>query len=347
MEKEERHYKFDRYMATLYLLLLILVGLTFLFTFWGSRSQVYPTNLFAGKMVFSSPKNILEIFTPQFVFSFLALFANMPTLQYWMFYHAFMPIFLRRKAQKRQGTVIDAHIKKPMGGIIVTLSGLTHNGKAVNKKQITSKNGRYSFFEDSGIYKINVDNPGYDVQVELGSSDASLKMSKGLIELYESSIIAPDIVLIPSISSSLKVSQKIDSLIILKFAVLLIGLAAAVIIRLMIPDIINTVIVLYYIILLVALVWTLKPFASLGDVRDKISKSPIKGAVVAIYNAYTNDQVTTQLTNGDGQYSFVLESGQYNMLVAKNGYEPLRSNSFTISPTSPTPALKVLLSKRK
>ncbi len=341
------HSKVRNYVNLAVLISIGLIGLSFLFSFLNIRKGwIYNNDLNLIDPETTLPGNLLRIFAPQFLFGLIGLFPNLSILQYWMFYHAFMPLFLRKPKGKKAGIVKDAHTGKPVSGIIVSLVGLSHSGRSVNKKQITNKDGQYSFFEESGVYKITIDNPGYKTDIKISPEDAFLEKAKGLIELVEPGIIAPDINISANTQGTLSVSQKIDFLLILKFSILLLGLTTAVIVRTIIPDLINTAIVFYYIALIIAQLIAIKPFNSTGVIVDKETKLPIKGAVVAVYNALTKNQVATQISNANGQYSLVLEAGTYNMFIAKDGYTPYRTKDFKISSKALSPDIKILLSKK-
>ncbi|MDD3648398.1 MAG: hypothetical protein PHS44_07945, partial [Candidatus Dojkabacteria bacterium] len=57
-----------------------------------------------------------------------------------------------------------------------------------------------------------------------------------------------------------------------------------------------------------------------GKLYDSKSKKGIVGGFVRLFDAKQNKLIDNQITDKTGRYSFIAESGKYNLLAAKEGY---------------------------
>ncbi len=240
--------------------------------------------------------------------------------------------FLFRRRRKKWGIVYNSLTKQPVDLAIVRLYK-KENAQLIQSR-VTDKIGRYSFLVDIGRYYIVVTKPRFDFPTKyLKKENKDAKY----LDLYHGQPIE-----ITKRQSSIAYNIPIDPqekvmtagrIIVIKYLRKLQYIVAFSAVPLALISVIIspgwlTFGFLGIHFLLFVLFYRLgfkKAPKSWGKVFDKLSKKPVKNAVVRIYDRKYNKLLETRITDSTGRYSFLVNNNIYYLTVDKSGYQNYKS----------------------
>lgn len=236
-------------------------------------------------------------------------------------------LLLGRGKRKRWGVVYNSLTKIPIDLAIVRLIE-ARTGKII-RTRITDREGRYFFMAKLGIYRIEVKKPGFlfpTINLRDAKEDFQyLDVYHGeIIQVREESRqITANIPLDP-IAGAEKSKWLIVRSYLKKAQQYAASLSVMVAIGLLVVN--PSWFMLGYLILQIALLLLFRRLAQpakpkgWGIVYDKKTRRPIANAIVRIFDLEFSRLLETQVTDGQGKYSFLVGSNRYFTTYEKPGF---------------------------
>lgn len=273
-----------------------------------------------------------------------ALAATVPALSFlnllsYLRFLFLQPIFLLGyRKRKKWGVVYNSLTKMPIDLAVARLVDVK-TGKIVQSR-VTDSQGRYAFFVEPGIYRIEVTKQGFVFPTKILQG---LKEDTGFLDIYHGepvhvderyAAIAANIPLDPIgakektprrifVSRALRGAQRfIASLSIVAGAVAVFISPTWWTIGLLVLQV-----ALYF--LFKRLAATKKP-KNWGIVYDKSDKKPINRVIARLFSKRFNKLVATEITDSNGRYSFMVGPNEYYVTFEKDGYKKTTSNDIRI-----------------
>ena len=250
-----------------------------------------------------------------------------------------------KKRNRPWGTVYDSVTKQPLDPAYVVLKD--EYGKEV-ASSITDLDGRYAFFVKPGIYTIiaSKTNHIFPSKNLLGQERdeiySDLYFGEKIIIENEESVIRKNIPMDPVGFDWNEFAKKDKNL--LRFysandvsaarlakILFIVGFIIAGTALLSAPKPYNIIIFVLYILLLVLREFGLKP-PSLGMVTEKETGYPLSFAVVRIFSASTNTEVSKRITDEHGRYHCLMSQGSYYVSIEKKNADQSYIKVFTSEP---------------
>ncbi len=249
------------------------------------------------------------------------------------------PIFLLGyRRRKKWGMVYNALTKMPIDLAVVRLFDVKTN--RVVQSHVTDSEGRYAFFVDPGLYRIEVTKPGFMFPTKILQD---YKEDTNILDLYHGepvhvdekyAAIAANIPMDP-----IGVAEKTPRRIVInklmrglqRFLASL-SVAAGILAVIIRP----TWWTIGLLILQVLLYFVFKRLATppkpknWGIVYDKENNKPVGRVVARLFSKQFNKLVASGVTDSKGRYSFMVGPNEYYITFEKPGYEKATSQEIKI-----------------
>ena len=253
-----------------------------------------------------------------------------------------IPLSLKKRREP-WGVVFDSTTGQPIKSAIVRV--FAREFDKLKESQVTDSFGRFGFLLDIGDYYIHVTKPGY----VFPSSLITANVLKGFTNIYRGAIINVK----EKTEGAININVPIDperknlsraqlaririlnyiSMIIerLNTPLLIVGTLLSWLSLVVTPKLSNYVILFIYAVLLILkLILSRKVRRSWGQVLDSETDKPIEMALVRIYNLKGGMLAFTKVTNKDGQFTALVNTGKYYLVITKPGYQSYQSMPITI-----------------
>lgn len=237
----------------------------------------------------------------------------------------FDAIFGRKRKKQSWGIVYDIYKNKGISFAIVRLYE-AETGKLV-QDTITDLKGRYMFSVEDGVYMLGVSHPDY-IFVRAQEKDfvknrnqfgkylgGEIKVEKGISISYD----------IPMVSKEMAkkgvghVSYKDEFKLIINRISTALSIASVIILifsTVISPSIINYILLaLNSVVLLLMTLIRLSRERNWGMVYDMISKKPMRGVFVRLFDTKEKRLVNSQITDDGGRFGFLADDGEYLLAV--------------------------------
>lgn len=273
-----------------------------------------------------------------------AIAATLPALSLLSFlsYLRFLflqPIFLLGwRKRKKWGVVYDSLTRMPVDLAVVRLVDVKTNN--VVQSRVTDSEGRYAFFADPGLYRLEITKTGYSFpsKILLG-----FKEDGKYLDIYHGepihvddkySAVTANIPLDP-IEAPEKTPKRLvwsRRLRDLQRFIAGLSIAAGILAVIITPNwftigLLALQVVLYF--LFKKLATPGKP-KNWGIVYDLQNKKPINRAVARLFSKQFNKLVSTEITDNNGRYSFMVGPNEYYVTFEKLGYQKTTSPGISI-----------------
>ncbi len=276
-----------------------------------TTSAVVTIGVSAGSALFASPLAVSEL--------------PMTFIRIWSL---LLTVLGLRKRVRPWGVIYDAVTKQPLDPVYVSL--LNIEGKEVSSC-ITDINGRYGFFVEPGVYKVMPKKTNYIFPSSALAKHFGDELYQDLyfgdyMNIGSGEIIAKNIPMDPihfdwnefaknkqhlidfNSKKELMLARISNFLFIFGFAVSILALIFS-------PKIYNIVITLFYVIMFILRRISFK-FKAKGKLMDK-DGTPLSFAIIRVFSAQTNVEISHSVANHVGQYYMILPNGMYYMRVEK------------------------------
>ncbi|MCX6781797.1 MAG: carboxypeptidase-like regulatory domain-containing protein [Candidatus Magasanikbacteria bacterium] len=249
------------------------------------------------------------------------------------------PIFLfGRRKRKKWGIVYNSLSKMPIDLAIVRVIDSKTN--RIVQSRVTDAEGRYAFFVEPGLYRLEVTKPGYVFPTKILQE---FKEDTGFLDIYHGEPVHVDDKYV-AIAANIPVDpagveERTPRRILIerwlrdvqKFIASL-SIVAGIIAVVISPNwwtisLLVAQVALYY--LFKRLSVAKKP-KNWGIVYDKTDKKPIGRVVTRLFSKQFNKLVATEVTDNSGRYSFMVGPNEYFITFDKNGYDKTTSADIKI-----------------
>ncbi|MEK9152153.1 MAG: carboxypeptidase-like regulatory domain-containing protein, partial [Patescibacteria group bacterium] len=235
-------------------------------------------------------------------------------------------LLIGRRRRKKWGMVYNSLSKLPVDLAIVRL--LDAKTARIVRSAVTDKEGRYFFIVQPGEYRISAVKAGHVFPSDFLKGQ---REDIELVDLYhgEPIVVSQETIITANIPLDPVVVEKQTRKIVLEgigrrlqksvgvLTILAMGLAAIIKPSPIVIGLFVANIALYVIFKRLSV--SKRP-KSWGIVYDEKSKKPIRNAVARIFEAKYNKLLETQITDGNGHYSFLVGSNVYYVTFEKAGY---------------------------
>jgi hypothetical protein len=249
------------------------------------------------------------------------------------------PIFLvGLRRRKKWGIVYNALTKMPID--LATVRLIDQKSGRIVQSRVTDQEGRYAFFVEPGLYRIEASKPGFIFPTKILQE---FKEDTSFLDLYHGeplhvdekyAAISANIPLDPiGVAEKTPFRLKLNAWLreFQKFVASL-SIAAGLLAVIISP----TWWTIGLLILQVALFFLFKRLATppkpknWGIVYDRSDKKPINRAVARLFSKQFNKLVATEVTDSKGRYSFMVGPNEYFITFEKNGYQKSTSPGIKI-----------------
>lgn len=259
-----------------------------------------------------------------------------------------------RKKREEWGQIYNTLTKLPVDLAMIRL--VDPKTKRIVQSRVTDAQGRYLFIVDPGEYLLEVAKPGFQFPSKLLQG---VKSDGKLLDIYHGEVIqvhTAGIGITPNIPLDPIGADKTPRRIVWERRWLVVQHAISVL------GIVTTALGIY-----ISPVWYMwvflgvHIFAYLGFVRfvkpkkpkgwglvsEKDSTIPLGNAVVRLFTKQYNKLVSTQVTDKEGHYAFLVGPSEYYVTYEKKGYKPHTTESFQINEDAKSSVIKEKVSLEK
>ena len=240
---------------------------------------------------------------------------------------------LGKKKHKKWGTVYHALSKKPIDLAIVRLYNKATN--ALVQTRVTDVEGRFLFLvKEPGEYYINVIKQGFTFPTAYLRDE---KIDIEYIGLYhgeaikvseDNVTITPNIPVDPIEERVLTNKAAIRAYIKERahLAISGLGVVLSIVSFIVYPTVLMSLFLIAHIVLYLLFRRLAAPKRpkNWGIVYDAETKQPIKHAVMRVFDTRFNKLLETQVTDGQGRYSFLVGKNMYQLAAGRAGYADMR-----------------------
>jgi len=253
-----------------------------------------------------------------------------------------VPLTLKKRKEP-WGVVFDSTTGQPIKSAIVRL--FAREFDKLKETQITDAFGRFGFLVEPGEYYIHVTKPGF----VFPSSLITANVIKGFQNIYRDAILTVKEKMEAAININIPLDPErkqltraqllriktlnLISMIIesLNKPLLIAGTFLSWVSLVVTPKLSNYIILLVYAVLLTfRLILSRKVRRSWGQVLDAETEKPIEMALIRIYNLKGGTLTFTKVTNRDGQFTALVNTGKYYLVITKQGYQTYQSVPITV-----------------
>lgn len=265
------------------------------------------------------------------------------------------PIFLvGLRRRKKWGIVYNALTKMPID--LATVRLIDQKSGRIVQSRVTDQEGRYAFFVEPGLYRIEASKPGFTFPTKILQE---FKEDTSFLDLYHGeplhvdekyAAISANIPLDPvGVAEKTPLRLKVNAWLreVQKFIASL-SIAAGILAVVISP----TWWTIGLLVLQVALFFLFKRLATppkpknWGIVYDRKDKKPIERAVARLFSKQFNKLVATEITDSKGRYSFMVGPNEYYITFEKNGYDKSTSPGITIKEKNEVVKIDVSMDKQ-
>ncbi len=275
-----------------------------------NKKVIAPT-VVATTVVATAP-SLLNVILPLFRFLFL------------------QPLLLvGRKRRYKWGMVYNSLNKLPVDLAVVRL--IDAQTKRVVQSKVTDKNGRFGFIVKPGKYILKVVKKGYifpsNVLRKIKSDGKLLDIYHGeIIEVVSNSAVTPNIPL--DIEGESKTPWRIwrhKIFVGIQHSISILGIVLTAFSFYVSPSLYIGSFLIIHIIIYTLFVVYVKPKKpkTWGIVYDRQTKKPIKKVIIKLFSNQYNRLITSQITDNNGRYAFLVGPSQYKIVLEKKGYKPV------------------------
>lgn len=242
-------------------------------------------------------------------------------------------LLLGRRKRKGWGYVYDTLTRNPIDLALVRL--LDNKTNRVVQSRVTDTNGRYIFFADPGVYRIEVVKDHFEFPTTLLTGE---QVDGPYLDIYHgepirveegNTAIAANIPIDPVAAEKAPSRIKFE-----KFfrqvqrALAGIGILAGIIAAIITPTILTIGLLLLQIVVLVVFYRISKPQKpkNWGIVYDATNKKRLPQVVVRLFSKRFNKLVSTDYTDTKGRYAFLVNPNEYYVTYEKRGYDEERKD---------------------
>lgn len=249
------------------------------------------------------------------------------------------PIFLfGYRRRKKWGIIYNSLTKMPVDLAVVRL--LDAKSNRIIQSRVTDNEGRYSFFVDPGLYRIEVNKPGFIFPTK---ALQDFNEDTSFLDLYHGEPVHVDDKYV-AISANIPVDPvgveaKTPRRILigrwlrgLQRFIASLSIAAGILAVIILPNWWTIGLMVLQVLLYFAfkrLSTPPKP-KNWGIVYDKLSKKPVGKAVARLFSKQFNKLVSTEITDNSGRYSFMVGPNEYYVTFEKAGYNKTTSPEIKI-----------------
>lgn len=235
------------------------------------------------------------------------------------FWSGFLAFFGWYRKRKKWGIVYDAESSQPIA--MATVKIFSFEDKKLLETQLTANDGRFGFLLKPGKYYLQAVKENYTFPSEITYHDYHGQE----IEIKEEALLNLNIPMDPDIqklSSRLNIITKIGNFTQkVRIPVLIIGTLIAILFFLVYTNWVNTAIMLLYIILWSIEIYRWSKDKSFGTVASIDDKTPIHLAILRVLNKENGKLVATRVTGPKGYYYYIINPGEYTLVVTKENYD--------------------------
>jgi hypothetical protein len=258
-----------------------------------------------------------------------------------LFYYLFLQplLLLGRTKQKEWGIVYNSLTRQPLDLAVVRLVNATT--KKISQTRVTDMQGRYVFLAEPGEYYIEVIKSGFEPTTVIPSD---LMNDGPYAEVYHGERIAVEEGSVglgyPIPLDPIGVEKKTPERIMrqkrvrfLQHALSLTGVAVLLVSLLVKVSVVALVLIAVQIILYILFKKFIVPKKprDWGHVYESEHRAPLKGAVVRLFSTPYKKLVDTFVTNGKGQYAFLVGDHEYDITYDHTGYVPQEVKSLKVN----------------
>lgn len=249
------------------------------------------------------------------------------------------PIFLfGRKRRQKWGVVYNALTKLPVDLAVVRLIDARTN--RVVQSRVTDAGGRYAFFAEPGLYRLEVNKAGFVFPTKILQE---FKEDTTFLDIYHGEAVHVDdkyTALTPNIPlDPVGATEKTPRRLIwerrlreVQQFVASLSIVAGLVAIIITPTWWTVALFLFQILLyyLFKRLGAAKKPKSWGIVYDRGDKKPIERVVTRLFSRQFNKLVDTEITDSNGRYSFMVGPNEYYVTFEKLGYRKATSQGIKV-----------------
>lgn len=226
---------------------------------------------------------------------------------------AFPSLFGKEK-KAPWGIVYDSSSKEPIAFAVVRL--FSKGKKKLLEQKVSDLKGRYSFVIEEGEYVLVVEHEDYatfERDTKFDEKGVSVNLDVPLEKPHKMNAISTWFR-----KFKFKYNENIREI---QITIFIIGFLLSIIASVVTPERYNLIVLgLYILVLIVYIIYLLTRSRDWGFVYDTKSKVRVPRAFVRLFKKEDNKLIDTQLTDELGRYGFLVDPGEYMLLVNAQGY---------------------------
>lgn len=262
------------------------------------------------------------------VASLVPVLSGLGLLNYLRFLFFQPLLLLGRRKRKGWGYVYDTLTRNPIDLAQVRL--LDNRTNRIIQSRVTDTQGRYIFFADPGVYRIEVDKAQYGFPTTLLANE---REDGPYLDIYhgepiriteENTAIAANIPIDPVTADKPPRRIKLEKLLRrVQTAVAMFGVVAGIVAVIISPTPITVGLLVLQVVVLFLFyrLATPKKPKNWGIVYDKENKKRLPQVVVRLFSRRFDKLVSTDMTDTKGRYAFLANPNEYYVTFNKHGYK--------------------------
>ena len=259
-----------------------------------------------------------------------------------------------RKKREEWGQIYNTLTKLPIDLAMIRL--IDPKTKRIVQSRVTDARGRYLFIVDPGEYLLEVTKPGFQFPSVLLQG---VKSDGKLLDIYHGETIqvsAAGIGITPNIPldpiGANKTPRRIiweKRWLVVQHAISLLGILLTGLGIYITPVWYMWIFLAVHISAYIGFMRFVKPKkpSGWGLVSEKESASPIGNTIVRLFTKQYNKLVSTQVTDKEGRYAFLVGPSEYYVTYEKKGYKQYTTDSFQIAEDAKGSVVKEKVSLEK
>lgn len=247
-------------------------------------------------------------------------------------------------ARKRYpwGRVVDAASGTPLPQTIVRI--LDRQTQRLRDTAITDGKGDFTSLLPAGQYRFEAVKPGWHLDPSparfLNILSHQQVYDGNFVDVKKEGVVSIIIAMRPQVKAAVEhlalrsILQRVERfLTALSWPLLIFGSILSTLALVKEQTTLNIGIGILYVVLIGAKLYVQRSrHPTTGQVKDAATSSPLKEALVQLYNAETGRLMATKVTSESGQFVLVPPPGVYTVIVSKAGYATYRESHVVIEP---------------